>query len=328
MATRVIARTIAAALPLWLALASHASAADADYPSHPVRVLAASAAGGNPDVVGRLLSARLAEIFGNPFVVEDVPGVGGVIAANQTVAAPADGYTLSLNDSGALAINIAMNPAVKYRLKDFTPITAIATLPTVLVAKPSLPAQTLAEFIALAKSKPDGMSFGSAGVGSIHQLTMIMFAQQAGIRLLHVPYRGGTGIVNALLTGEVDAGWSGIANVLSLIRTGKLRALCLSVLERDASLPDVPTCAELGVAGFNVTTMLGLQSSAGVPPAVVAKIQGAVAKVLREPAMAERMKTLGIHMAENGTAAYAKFMQDDLDRYAKVVDEFHLQIKP
>jgi tripartite-type tricarboxylate transporter receptor subunit TctC len=201
-------------------------------------------------------------------------------------------------------------------------------LPTVLVVKPSLPAQTLAEFIALAKSKPDGLSFGSAGVGSIHQLTMILFAQQAGIRLLHVPYRGGTGIVNALLTGEVDAGWSGISNVLALIRTGKLRALCVSVLERDVSLPDVPTCAELGLTDFNVATMLGLQSSAGVPPAVVAKIQGAVAKVLREPSMAERMKTLGIHMAENGTAAYAKFMQEDLDRYAKVVDEFHLQIKP
>ena len=323
-------RTISsiAAVALLLA-ASHAVAADdaANYPSRPVRLLAASAAGGNPDVVGRLLSARLADVLKNPFVVEDVPGVGGVLAANQTAAAPPDGYTLSLNDSGALAINIAMNPAVKYRLKDFTPITALATLPTVLVIKPAVPAKTLAEFVALAKAKPNGMSFGSAGIGSIHQLTMVIFEQQAGIQLLHVPYRGGTGLVNALLTGEVDAGWSGIANVLALIRTGKLRALCLSVRERDPSLPDVPTCAELGYKDFDVATMLGLQSSAGVPPAIVAKLQHAVASVLREPAMAARMKTLGIHMAENGTAAYAKFMHDDLDRYTKVVDEFHLQIK-
>jgi len=326
MKTRLISSIAAAAL---LLAASHAIAADAaaNYPSRPVRLFAASAAGGNPDVVARLLSARLGEMFKNPFVVEDAPGVGGVIAANQTVAAPADGYTLSLNDSGALAINVAMNPAVKYRLKDFTPITALATLPTVLVVKPAVPVKTLAEFVALAKAKPNGLSFGSAGIGSIHQLTMVIFAQQAGIQLLHVPYRGGTGLVNALLTGEVDAGWSGIANVLSLIRTGKLRALCVSVLERDASLPDVPTCAELGYKGFNVATMLGLQAPAGVPPAIVAKLQTAVGKVLREPAMAERMKTLGIHMAENGTAAYAKFMQDDLDRYTKVVNEFHLQIK-
>jgi tripartite-type tricarboxylate transporter receptor subunit TctC len=306
-----------------------ASADDAaNYPNRPVRMLAASAAGGNPDVIARLLSARLSEIFNNPFVVEDVPGVGGVLAANQVVAATPDGYTLALNDSGALSINVAMNPDVKYTLKDFTPITALAALPTVLVIKPAVPANTLSEFVALAKSKPNGLSFGSAGTGSIHQMTMVIFERQAGIQLLHVPYRGGTGLVNALLTGEVDAGWSGISNVLSLIQTGKLRALCLSVLERDASLPDVPTCDELGYKGFDVATVLGLQSSAGVSPAIVAKLQGAIAKILREPQMAERMKTLGIHMAENGTAAYAKFMQDDLKRYTDVVNEFHLQIKP
>jgi tripartite-type tricarboxylate transporter receptor subunit TctC len=319
---------IAGAAALLLSMQIAATAADdANYPNRPVRMLAASAAGGNPDVIARLLSAKLSEVFNNPFVVEDVPGVGGVIAANQTVEAMPDGYTLSLNDTGALAINLAMNPEVKYKLKDFTPITALATLPTVLVIKPAVPANTLAEFVALAKAKPGTMTFGSAGSGSIHQMTMVIFEQQAAIQLLHVPYRGGTGLVNALLTGEVDSGWSGISNVLSLIQTGKLRALCLSVPERDVSLPDVPTCAELGYKGFNVATMLGLQSSAGVPPAIVAKLQSAVAKVLRQPDMADRMKTLGIHMAENGTAAYAKFMQDDLKRYTDVVNEFHLQIK-
>jgi tripartite-type tricarboxylate transporter receptor subunit TctC len=261
---------IAGAAALLLSMQIAATAADdANYPNRPVRMLAASAAGGNPDVIARLLSAKLSEVFNNPFVVEDVPGVGGVLAANQTVEAPPDGYTLSLNDTGALAINLAMNPEVKYKLKDFTPITALATLPTVLVVKPAVPANTLAEFVALAKSKPGMMTFGSAGSGSIHQMTMVIFEQQAGIQLLHVPYRGGTGLVNALLTGEVDSGWSGISNVLSLIQTGKLRALCLSVLERDVSLPDVPTCAELGYKGFDVATMLGLQSSAGVPPAIV-----------------------------------------------------------
>jgi tripartite-type tricarboxylate transporter receptor subunit TctC len=322
-----IVRCLAAAalaLPLFVSVAQ---AQNSDYPSHPVRMLAASAAGGNPDVIARLLANRLSEMFKNPFIVEDVPGVGGVLDANQTASAPPDGYTLSLNDTGALAINIAINPEVKYRLKDFTPITAVASLPTVLVVKPALAANTLSEFVALAKSKPNALSFGSAGIGSIHQLTMIIFEQQAGIQLLHVPYRGGTGLVNALLTGEVDAGWSGIPNVQALIQTGKLRALCISVLERDASLPNVPTCDELGYKGFDVATMLGLQSAAGVGPDIVAKLQSATAKVLREPEIAERMKTLGIHMAENGTAAYAKFMQDDLDRYTKVAEEFHLRIK-
>jgi tripartite-type tricarboxylate transporter receptor subunit TctC len=318
----------AAVASLLLLLAGPAWPQDANYPTHPVRVIAASAAGGNPDVLARILSARLSEVFNNPFVVEDVPGVGGVIAAKQTAAARPDGYTLGLNDSGSLGISIAMNPDANYTLKDFAPITALARLPTILVIRPDIQANTLADFVALAKSKPGAMSFGSAGTGSIHQMTMIIFAKAAGIQLLHVPYRGGTGLVNALLTGEVDSGWSGIPNVVSLIKTGKLRALCISVLERDESLPEVPTCNELGYKGFNVATVLGLQSSAGVPPAIVAKLQAAVAKILREPELAERLKTLGIHLAENGTAAYTKFMHDDLDRYTKVVEEFHLQIKP
>jgi tripartite-type tricarboxylate transporter receptor subunit TctC len=264
-------RVLGAAIALSL-LSMPARADDANYPTHPVRLIAASAAGGNPDVLARLLSARLGEMFNNAFVVEDVPGVGGVIAAKQTAAALPDGYTLGLNDSGSLGISIAMNPDTGYTLKDFAPITALARLPTVLVVKPDVPAATLADFVALAKSKPGAMSFGSAGTGSIHQMTMIIFEKQAGISLLHVPYRGGTGLVNALLTGEVDVGRSGIPNVVSLIKTGKLRALCVSVLQRDDTLPDVPTCDELGYKGFDVATVLGLRSAAGTPPAIVAKL--------------------------------------------------------
>ena len=216
----IIARISGVAAIAAALCASTASAEDA-YPTHPVRVIAASVAGGNPDVLARILSARLGELFNNPFVVEDVPGVGGVIAAKQTAAARPDGYTLGLNDSGSLGISIAMNPDANYTLKDFTPITALARLPTILVIRPDVPANTRAEFVVLAKSKPGAMSFGSAGTGSIPQMTMIIFEKAAGNTLLHVPYRGGTGLVNALLTGEVDAGWSGIPNVVSLIKIGK-----------------------------------------------------------------------------------------------------------
>jgi tripartite-type tricarboxylate transporter receptor subunit TctC len=212
-------------------------------------------------------------------------------------------------------------------VQDFTPITALATLPTVLVVKPSVPAKTLSEFVVLAKSNPGKMSFGSAGAGSIHQLTMVIFAQRAGIDLLHVPYRGGSALVNGLLTGEIDAGWSGLPNVISLIGAGKLRALCLSVLKRDESLPEVPTCDELGYTGFDVATMLGLQGPAGMPPAIVARLQSAVAKILREPAMAKRMVTLGIQLQENGTEHYAQFMKNDLERYATVIKSLDLQAK-
>src|SRR5262249_37600520 len=146
--------------------------------------------------------------------------------------------------------------------------------------------------------------------------------------LLHVPYRGGTALVNGLLTGEIQAGWSGLPNVIALIDTGKLRALCLSVLRRSTSLPNVPTCDELGHKGFDVAPMIGLQGPAGTPPAIVARLQGAVAKALREPDMAERMTTLGIDLQENGTTHYAQFMKEDRDRYLAEVKKLNLQIKP
>jgi tripartite-type tricarboxylate transporter receptor subunit TctC len=232
-----------------------------------------------------------------------------------------------LNDSGALAININMSADATYKLKDFTPITALATVPTALVIIPSVPANGVGEFIALAKSKPGAMSFGSAGAGSIHHLTMEIFAERTGIKLLHVPYRGGTALVNGLLTGEIQAGWSGLPNVIAHIKAGTLRGLCVSVLRRAVSLPDVPTCDEAGIKGFDIADMLGLQAPAGMSPKAVERLQAAIAKIMREPAMAERMETLGMDLQENGTANYTHFMHDDLELYAKVIDRLGLSRK-
>jgi tripartite-type tricarboxylate transporter receptor subunit TctC len=311
-----------------LSAANFAATVDAqEYPSRPVHVLAAAAPGGNPDVLARLLSQRLAEVLGQPFVVENVPGAGGILAAKRIAEASPDGYLVMLNDSGALAININMSPDATYKLKDFTPITALATVPTALVIIPSVPANTVGEFIALAKSKPGAMSFGSAGAGSIHHLTMEIFAERTGIKLLHVPYRGGTALVNGLLTGEIQAGWSGLPNVIAHIKAGTLRGLCVSVLRRAVSLPDVPTCDEAGIKGFDIADMLGLQAPAGMSSKAVERLQAAIAKIMREPAMAERMETLGMDLQENGTANYTRFMHDDLELYAKVIDRLGLSRK-
>ena len=276
-------------LAIALSAANLTTKADAqEYPNRAVHVLAAAAPGGNPDILARLLSQRLAEVLGQPFVVENVPGAGGILAAKRIAEASPDGYVLMLNDSGALAININMSPDATYKLKDFTPITALATVPTALVIIPSVPANTVGEFITLAKSKPGIMSFGSAGAGSIHHLTMEIFAERTGIKLLHVPYRGGTALVNGLLTGEIQVGWSGLPNVISHIKAGTLRGLCVSVLKRAVSLPDVPTCDEAGIKGFDVADMLGLQAPGGMSPKAVERLQVAIAKIIREPAMAER----------------------------------------
>jgi tripartite-type tricarboxylate transporter receptor subunit TctC len=322
----MVPRIVSLALGLVLAV-SAAQAQQDDYPNRPVHVIAAAAPGGNPDVLARLLSQRLSEVLGQSFIVENIPGAGGVLAAKRIAGSSPDGYTLMVNDSGALAINITMNPDANYKLADFTPVTALATVPTAFVIIPSVPVNSLSEFIALAKSKPGVMNYGSAGPGSIHHLTMEIFSERAGIKLVHVPYRGGTALVNGLLTGEIQAGWSGLPNVIAQINVGKLRGLCVSVLKRAASLPNVPTCDEAGIKGFDIADMLGLQGPAGLSPKVVERLQSAVAKVMREPAMAERMAILGMNLQEDGTANYARFMKDDLDRYAKVIDRLGLKGK-
>jgi tripartite-type tricarboxylate transporter receptor subunit TctC len=318
---------IAALAAAIVSVVAAAAVAQDDYPNRPVRLIAPAAPGGNPDVLARLLSQKLSGAFGKAFVVENVPGAGGVVAAKMVAAAPPDGHMLLLGDSGAMAINVVLNADLGYDpLKDFTAVTALVTVPTVLVVHPSVPAKTLQEFIALARSKPGQMAYGSAGPGSIHHLTMAIFAAQTGIDLLHVPYRGGTALVGGLVKGEVQAGWSGIPNVLPLIEDGKLRVLCISTRERSKSVADVPTAIELGVDGFDYATTMGLQSSAGMSRELVARLRAAIAKALREPDMVERMAGLGMDLRENGTADYVKFMQDDIERYRTAIKAFKLQI--
>ena len=288
------------------------------YPSKPVRLIAAAAPGGNPDVLARMLAAKLADAFGRPFVVENLPGAGGVVAAEQVARAAPDGHTLMLGDSGAMAINVALNPKLTYNpLKDFTLITALAAVPTVLVVHPAANANSLSEFVSVAKSKQ--LAYGSAGNGSVHHLTMAVFLSRAGLDMLHVPYKGGTALVAAVLAGEVQSGWSGIPNVASHIRSGKLRVLCISTAQRSASLPDVPTAIELGYAGFDIATTIGLQAPAGLSRDIAARLQSAVAKALRERDLAERMANLGMELRENGTEHYARFVREDIERYSAAV---------
>ena len=311
-----------------LALPLYALAQTEPFPNRPVRLIAPAGPGGNPDVMGRLLAEKFTTALGKPIVVENMPGAGGVVAANVVAKAAPDGHVLMLSDSGALAINPALQTGLSYDpIKDFTAVTAIATLPTAFVVPPSLPVQTPAEFIALAKKDPGKLSYGSAGPGSIHHITMAAFADRAGIEMLHVPYRGGTQMVNALLAAEVQGGWSGIPNVRGQIEGGLLRALCVSVLTRSESLPKVPTCDEMGMKGFDIATMLGMLGTAGMPASTVATLQAETAKALRDPKIAERMVQLGVIMQENGTAHYQKYIRDDMDRYAAIVKKLNLQIK-
>jgi tripartite-type tricarboxylate transporter receptor subunit TctC len=309
-------------------IATAAIAQDARYPNHTVRIIVSSGPGGNPDVMARMLADRMGKDFGVAFVVENVQGAGGALSAITAAKSAPDGYTLFSGDSGIMAINPLLNPKIGYDPnKDFTPITGLVAVPTILVANPKVPAKTLAELIALAKKEPGKITYGSAGVGSIHHMTMVVFAEQVGIDVLHVPYRAGTAMVNGLLTGEIQVGWSGIPNVMQQIASGQLRGYCISILKRSASTPAIPTCDELGIKGFDVASVMGLYAPAGTSPRVVARLQTEVAKVMREPTINARMEQLGMIMEEDGTANYIAFTKRDYARYAAIVQKLHLQIK-
>jgi tripartite-type tricarboxylate transporter receptor subunit TctC len=316
------------ATALTICLPSAALARDDSYPAHQVRLIVSSLPGGNPDVLGRMLADRMSRDFGKAIVVENVSGAGGSLSAATVAKAVPDGYTLLFGDTGIMAISPMLKPNIGYDpIKDFAPITGLAGLPTILAANPRVPAATLADFIKLAKSEPGKITYGSAGVGSIHHLTMAIFADLTGIDVVHVPYRAGTAMVNGLLTGEIQVGWSGIPNVQALIAGGQLRSYCISVLKRSASVPTIPTCNELGITGFDVATVMGLYAPAGTSPAIVARLQGEVAKVMREPAIAARMEQLGMIMEEDGTANYVEFIKRDFQRYSTIVHKLNLQLK-
>ena len=317
----IVASATACLLSVALAQGDH-------YPTHAVRLIVPSLPGGNPDVLGRLLAERMTRDFGAAVIVENVTGAGGALAAITEAKAPPDGYTLWFGDTGAMAINPALKSDVGYDpIKDFAPVTALAALPTILVADPKIPAATLAQFIALAKSEPGKIDYGSAGVGSIHHMTMAIFADRTGLDMVHVPYRAGTAMVNGLLTGEIQAAWSGIPNVQALIASGRLRGYCLSVLKRSASTPTIPTCDELGIKGFDVATVMGLFAPARTSPEIVARLQAEVAKVMREPEMTARMEQLGMIMEEDGTESYVKFIKSDIERYGAISHKLNLHVK-
>ena len=319
MLLRALTRGAATAAMMAVAAGAANSLAQS-YPSKPVRLVVPAAPGGNPDVLARLLTQKLQSSLGGSFVVENQPGAGGIPAAMSIAKSVPDGHTLFFGESGAMSIAVAIDPKLTYHpLKDFTLITALVSVPTVLVAHPGVPATNLQEFIAFAKAQQGQLNFGSAGVGSIHHLTMAILELQAGTKSVHVPYKGGAPLVAAIMAGEVHAGFSGIPNVQQAIAAGKLKVFGISTAVRSSSVPAVPTMDEQGLKGFNVATTLGVQAAAGLPAPITATLQAAFARALREPDIAERMAKMGMVLVENGTEHYVNYLREDIARYTAAV---------
>ena len=297
-----------------------ASAVSQGYPTKPIRVVVPFAAGGVVDTTTRALVPRMAEGLGQPLVVDNRPGAGGNIAADLVAKSPADGYTLLITTHGH-AISPSLYRSLPFDAsRDFAPITQITSSYLVLVGSPKAPA-SLKEVLALARSKPGGLNYGSTGLGAPPHLAGELLKQIAGVNMVHVPYKGDAPMYIALLTGEVDVGFGPLGGALQHIRSGKLKALAMTNPRRSAEIPDVPTMAEAGVSGFELTGWLGLFAPAAAPRPVLERLHAEVAKAIATPEIRDRLPGWGYEPVASTPEEFATRFKADLALYARVIRE-------
>ena len=295
--------------------------AQAPYPNRPITIVIGFSAGGTTDIIARLISDELRKALGQPIVIENKPGAGGNIGAEIVAKAKPDGYTLLMGSVGPLAVNASLYKRMPFdNLKDLAPITLVAHVPNMLVVNPrTVPAQTFQEFVALAKAHPGKYFYASTGSGTSSHLSGVLLNLQAGLDLTHVPYKGAVAL-NDVLSGEsVQCMFATIPSAIQLVRGGKLRALAVTSLARSGGVPDVPTIAESGFPGFDASSWFGLVGPAGLPREIALKIQGEVARILKEPAMREKFIQQGADPIGNTPDEFGKYMKDETAKWAKIV---------
>ena len=305
---------LAAALTMSLA------APAAEYPTHPVTVIVAFTPGGPSDVLARIIGRRLQEILHQPFIIENRPGSGGNIAAEQTSHAAPDGYTLLMGNNSILATNAALYKQLNYNPeKDFIPISLIGSQANILVVNPSVPANSLAELIALAKASPGSLNFASSGHGAAAHLAGELFRTEAKINIVHVAYKGAAPALQDVIAGHVQMMFATAASVIGLIKQGKVRALAVTTPKRTALLPDLPTMDELGLKGFDATTWHGLVAPTGTPRAVIDTLHFAVMEALKDPATQKLLIDLGVDIIGSTPKEFEAYIHSEIPKWTAVV---------
>ena len=289
------------------------------YPSKPIRVVVPFPPGGGTDIVARTVTPKMAEILGQPFIVENRAGAGGNIGTDAVAKSPADGYTL-LVASASTAINTTLVPGLTWDFqRDFAPVVLMVVNNHLLAAHPSVPANNVRELLALAKAKPGQVTYASYGSGSSAHLSAELFKSMAGVDLLHIPYKGAAPAVNDLLGGQVNIVFADVAAMLSHVKSGKLKALGIGSANRFDGLPDVPTIAESGVPGFEAGGFLGLVAPAGTPPAVISALNAAGQKSLALPDVRERLLGLASPPVGGPPEQFASHIKREIDKWARVI---------
>lgn len=324
--TRRAALLAGAGAAMSLAFAARAQS----FPTKPMRIIVPFTPGGSTDVLARAIGVELGKAFGQPVVIENVPGAGGSLGADKAAKSPADGYTLLMGHIGTLAINPALYPKLGYDpQRSFTPVAWVARVPNVLVVNASVPARNLKELIALAKARPGHLAYGSGGSGSAAHTTMEYLKMQTGTSFLHIPYRGTAPSVTDLLAGQVQVLFTGVPALLPHIKSGKMRALAVSSPKRLAILPDVPTVAESGVPGtkdFEADQWYGLVAPAGTPAAVVTLLNQQVNRALASDEVRSRLAAEGAEATPASPQVFAQLIANEIPRWARVIQSAHITL--
>jgi len=305
-----------------LALAPQFAAAG-EYPEKPIRFIVPYAAGGTTDLLSRAIAQKLSEAFGQSVVADNRPGAGGNVGADIAAKSPPDGYTMLMAPVSPMAINVTLygskmgfNPE-----KDFAPVTLVAKVPLVVVVHPAVPANTLKELIALAKSRPGQLNYGSAGNGSSNHLVGEMLKTAAGIDMVHIPYRGGGPGMMALLAGQIDVLMGQVPTVTPTVKAGRLRALAVSGTQRSPALPDVPTMAEAGLPGFDATAWYCIVVPAGTPKPIIARLNAELVKILKSPDIRARLVSEGADVETSTPEELAEFIRAEIPKWAKAIKD-------
>jgi len=310
------------------ALGSNALAQAAPYPNRPIRLVIGFAPGGAADYVARAMSHAFSKALGQPVVVDNRPGNGSSIAADQVAKSPPDGYTLLIASPSSISVNPALNPNLPYTPKDLTPVTKMTTSPLVLAVNPSTDIRSVQDLIAAAKKEPGRLNYSTSGNGSAPHLGAALFSQLTGVQMTHVPYRGGALAIQSVMAGDTQVTFGTSPSVLPQANAGRLRALAVSTRERSPLVPDLPGMREAGLADYNLEFWYGMFVPAGTPPAIVRKIFDATVAALQEPAVKAALAREGTEVALSGSAdEFDKFLTEDGKFWVDLVKSAKVKIE-
>jgi tripartite-type tricarboxylate transporter receptor subunit TctC len=299
--------------------------AAADYPNKPVRLLCPFAPAGGVDITSRTIAQKLTEEWKQPVVVENHPGANGTISVDMCAKSPPDGYTLTMISSSH-SVNVTLQGHTPYDLeRDLAPITQVTSQPYVLVVNPNLPVKNVAELIALAKAKPNTINYGSSGIGGFSHLSGALFCSMAGVKMSHVPYKGGAPAMADVIAGNIQILFSTLLQSHGHIAAGKLRAIAVSTGKRAAAAPEIPAVAESGLPGFSVAGWYGVMAPAATPAPILAKLNSGIVAALRAPEMATRLGADGSEAVGSTRAQFKEHIHSEILRWRKLIKELGLR---